>query len=157
ISDGGANSQIGSPILLKGNLTVRPTYGTLTNFDINFIGNITQDATPRKLIKTNFGNVTLTGTNGFTGGVDINPGVGTPNVIGAFSTGVVTLASAGALDPANVVSFGPAAGYYGVLRLNGQSPTLAGIQTTGGAGTTIIENGTNTLSTLTVNNTANFT
>ena len=91
--------------------------------------------------------------------MDINTSVGTPPVIGQAPTGVVTLNSATALSPATVVSFAPAAGFFSIFRMNGQNTTLAGIQTTGIAGTSIIENGsgTATLSTLTVNNTANFT
>jgi autotransporter-associated beta strand protein len=153
---GGSSNSAAMPILLKGNLTIRPTSANQQNTSLTLLANITQDATPRKIIKTNVGTLALWGSaNTFTGGVDIN--VGAAPVNGSGSTGTIVLGNAGALNLANVVSFGPATTYTGVFQLAGISPTIAGLRTTGTAGTSIVENASPTAATLTINNSANYT
>jgi autotransporter-associated beta strand protein len=152
---GGSNNSSGMPLLLKSNLVLRPTSANQNNTNLTLAANVTQDATPRKIIKTNVGTLTLSGNNSFTGGLDLN--VGTAPINGTGTSGIIVLGSAGALSGANVVSFGPAATYTATLRLNGDSASIAGLRTTGAAGTSIVENASATAATLTINNAAAHT
>ena len=43
----------GMAMLLKSNLIIRPTHANQSNTKLTIAANITQDATPRKIIKTN--------------------------------------------------------------------------------------------------------
>ena len=122
---------------------------------LTLAGNITEDAMPRKLIKSNRGTLILSGSNSFTGGVAINPG--TSVVQGAPGNGVVQLGMATALHPANTVSFAPGEGFTGILRLAGNHATVAGLSATGLAGGAIVENASATPATLTMNNAADYT
>ncbi|HRG10625.1 MAG TPA: autotransporter-associated beta strand repeat-containing protein, partial [Cyclobacteriaceae bacterium] len=87
------------------------------------------------IIKNGTGTWILSGTNTFTGSVLIN-------------TGTVRLSSAGALNGSNTVAFG--AGSTGVLQLNGNTYTIAGLNTNATVGTPIVENSAAGVAQLTV-------
>ena len=152
LAAGGGVSTLGSPILLRGDLILRNNYSSTANSTLTLTGDVSEDATSRRLIKTNTGRLILAGSNSFTGGLEIT--TGTSPSPGAGTTGIVQLGSAGALDPANVVTFAPAAGFTGILQLGGNSATIAGLQATSLAGTAFVENASATPATLTINNVA---
>jgi autotransporter-associated beta strand protein len=99
------------------------------------------------LVKSGVGMLVLSGSNTFIGGLTINTG------------GVVQLGSAGALNSAgtNVVTFGASAAASTKLQLNGNSITVAGLQTNATAGTPTVENANSAVATLTVNNSTGYT
>src|SRR5262249_26132535 len=99
---GGGTCTLGSNILLKGNLVVKPTFANFNNNDGTLLGSITEDATPRKITKGNNGSLTLGASNSFTGGLDITPGTNNGTV--AAGTGAVILGNANALAPVNAVT-----------------------------------------------------
>ncbi len=115
-------------ILLKGDLTLH-SYASSTG-TLLLLGNITQDATPRKLTKSENNPLILGGSNSFTGGLDIQGGL-------------VILNNANALNSAGTVNVGGG----NTLRLNGNATTVSGI-----SGQGFIENGAATPATFTVNN-----
>jgi alpha-galactosidase len=137
---GGSNYSVLMPILLKSNLIIRPTYANQNNSTVTLAGAITQDATPRKLIKTNIGTLALRTPSSFTGGIDINVGTAPVNGTGS-TTGGVVVTGANAIHPANIVSFAPAPGFTSIFQLNGNNLTLAGLSGGGTGGTSIVENG----------------
>ena len=86
--------------------------------------------------KADAGTLVLASSNTFTGGVTIN-------------AGVIQLGNASALSTASGVTFG--ASSTGILRLNGNSATILGLNTNATVGSPIIEDGNATAATLTVN------
>jgi fibronectin-binding autotransporter adhesin len=131
----------------------------LSTAAINNIGSITArgdntGATALTTISSNIGtNVTsftkegvvkaiLSGTNTFTGGVNI-------------TAGTLELGSAGALNGQNAVAF--TTGSTGTLALNGNNATISNLSTDATPGTTFVQNGNaTTASTLTVGNASNL-
>lgn len=126
--------------------TIDVTNGATT---LTLSGNIadyvptTNNPNSASLTKIGAGTLALSGTNGnsFSGGLNIQ-------------AGVVQVGHATALNSTtpNIVSFG--SGSTGILRLNGFSVTVAGLNTHATPGTTFVENNSaSTASTLTVNST----
>ena len=118
----------GLQFALQGDLNIHSyagTTGTLT-----LLGNISEDSTPRKVVKSDANQLVLAGNNTFTGGLDIQ-------------SGLVQLGSAGALNASGVNTVNA----NGTLGLNGNSVTVAGL--TGGG---FVENNNAAPATLTVNN-----
>ncbi|HTQ37431.1 MAG TPA: autotransporter-associated beta strand repeat-containing protein [Pirellulales bacterium] len=151
---GGGTSNVGSNINLRGNLTFRSTYQNFQNNNLTLNGNITQDSTPRKIIKNNIGMVTLAGNNTFTGGVEIDTGPSSAAI--TTGTGTVQLGSNTALSAANVLSMDPTTGFTSDFQLNSYSATIAGLQNTGAATASIVENANAMPAILTVNNSSNY-
>ncbi|MGN6370604.1 MAG: beta strand repeat-containing protein, partial [Phycisphaerae bacterium] len=139
------NASLASNVTLNGNLTVTAINGNGTG-TLAFMGNISETGGPRSITKNANGNglstLVLGGTNSFTGGLLINGGI-------------VQLAGANALNPANVVSFGanPIAGSK--LQVNGFDTSVAGLTTNATPGSPTVENGGGANATLTINNPAN--
>ncbi len=90
------------------------------------------------ITKAGGGVLALSGSNTFTGGVNIN-------------AGILLLTNPGALNIAtpNAVTFG--AGSTGTLRLNGNSVTISGLNTNAAVGTPIIETNAGGIAALTIN------
>ena len=125
----------GLQILLKGDLNLHSYAGTTGTLDL--LGNITQDSTPRQLIKNDANQLILAGSNSFTGGLNVQGGL-------------VQLANANALSPSNPLQVNNTS----TLQLNGNSisvPDLSG----GGSGSSFIENNNLAGATFTVNNANN--
>ena len=97
------------------------------------------------LTKTGAGTLTLSGSNNFTGGVNIN-------------TGTLQLGGTGALNSVagseNVVAFG--AGSTGALSLNGNSVVIANLSSNVTAGTPVVQNANASAAVLTVGNSVNL-
>jgi alpha-galactosidase len=157
LSQGGGGSNASSmPMLLKGNLTIRPTSANQNNSELTLSGNITQDGTPRALRKINTGALMLSGVNSFTGGLELRPG--TAPVPGSGTDAIISINGPSALPAANVVSFGQASGYYAELDLNGGDQTVAGLRTIPGTpGQATVAKTLFAPMTLTINNAADYT
>ena len=93
------------------------------------------------LVKSGSGTLTINTTNSYTGLTTVNAGIleaGTATAFGAAANASLLFGS----------------GSTGIVRLNGNSLTLAGLNTTGFSTTPIVENGVAGTATLTVNNAA---
>jgi fibronectin-binding autotransporter adhesin len=125
-------SLVGSSFLLHNNVEfaqIGSTGGT------TFSGNISED-TPRTVTKTGNTTITFSGSNTFSGGLNIN-------------AGTLQLGSANALNSSgvNAVTFGNTGTTVAALRLNGNDTTISGLTTAATPGPTVVEGG----GTLTVN------
>ena len=93
-----------------------------------FAGNIIEDATPRTITKTGATTITFSGSNTFSGGVNIN-------------AGTLQLGSVNALNSSgvNAVAFGNTGTTAAGLKLNGNNLTISGLTTVASNGPTVVE------------------
>ena len=154
MSLGSSTSTIGSNITLNGNLTVRYTANNFNSSNLTLAGNISEDTGTsgfdRALYKNSTAVLTLSGSNSFTGGLFINPSAGGTNITSGTATVQLGAGDANALPAVNVVSMGPASSFTSDLQLNGNSITIAGLQTATTTGAAIVEDANATSATLTV-------
>ena len=134
------NATVGSPIVQNTGGNV-PSFLTVNNAVDNTFGGVLEDnpgGGMLGLIKSGVGTLTLSGNNGFSGGVTIN-------------AGTLQLASPGALfspNTPNSVTFGP--GTTGTLSLNGKSIEIGNLVTSTPVGSPVIQNASATSATLLV-------
>ncbi|CAN5412605.1 autotransporter-associated beta strand repeat-containing protein [soil metagenome] len=132
----------GLPTVENANAT--PVALTMNNLLDNTFAGVLQNGTgggALSLVKNNIGILTLSGDNGFTGGVTINAGIIRAGHMGALNT-----------TTPNSVTFGPGAVAGTSLQLNGFSLTLGGLNTDATPGTPVVENANFTPATLTISN-----
>lgn len=135
---------LAGPVSLTGNRMISvseiPGIGTPTNTVTEISGEISDGGGNFQLRKGGIGLLVLSGSNSFTGGLEIRDGY-------------VALGSANALNPAapNVVSFA-STNRTKVFALNGNSVTVGGLTTGPTVGNSIVANGAAGTATLTVSN-----
>jgi fibronectin-binding autotransporter adhesin len=132
----------GSPVVENDNTAAAIL--TINNAIADTYAGVLQDGTgggTLGLTKSGSGTLTLSGNNGFIGGVTIN-------------AGALQLGNAGALNSttANTLTFGPSAPAGTKLQLNGNSVTVVGLKSNATPGSPIVENASSTAATLSVNN-----
>jgi autotransporter-associated beta strand protein len=137
---------LAGPVSLTGNRMISvseiPGIGTPTNTVTEISGEISDGGGNYQLRKGGIGLLVLSGSNSFTGGLEIRDGY-------------VALGGANALNPAapNVVSFA-STNRTKVFALNGNDVTVGGVTTGPTVGNSIVANGAVGTATLTVSNSA---
>ncbi len=135
---------VAGPVTLTGNRQIRvseiPSIGTATATVSEISGTISDGGANYQLRKGGIGMLVLSGSNSFTGGLEIRDGY-------------LTLGSSEALNPVNpnIVSFA-STNRTKVLSLNGHDVTVGGLTTGPIVGNSIVRNGASGTAALTVSN-----